>query len=160
MSIIQGGSVANGSGKMLEDSIRDVIVRNGYTELTVDEKALLVNTGEIHRFAYPRWFVAQAPMYKNVYGARFQADFILLNDTTYPDGLVIESKFQKAPGSVDEKYVFTVMTLKGVKPMPSMLVLDGGGARRKAIEWIQSENNKLFSSKSLIEFTHWAITEL
>ena len=98
------------------------------------------------------WFVEQIDCERNLYGSRWRLDFYLFHPDKFPNGLVIESKWQGSPGSVDEKYVFTVLSLKSLST-PSMLVLGGGGARRGAVDWIRKQIGKNF--KTTDQFIDW-----
>jgi len=154
------GRNANKSGKMLEHTIKEVLSHRGYIELDPDEKRMLVRTLDIKQFPYDKWYVEQARMFESVYRTKFVADFVMYDSKKYPEGLLIESKWQGVPGSVDEKYVFTVKSLVNID-IPAMLVLDGGGARAAAVSWIKRQHkNNVFQSKSISEFIRWANTEI
>jgi hypothetical protein len=66
-----------------------------------------------------------------------QSDFVVHDPINYPNGLHVECKWQSAQGSVDEKYVFTMLTLENFQ-RPSILILAGPAARKDAIEWLRS----------------------
>jgi len=150
------GRTANRNGKWLEGTIEDQLVRAGYYQLSDKEKVTLRNQdGFIEMPENHAWFVRQIALERNLYGSMFTSDFYL-RSPLYPDGLHIESKFQGTPGSVDEKYVFTVLSMKNFKS-PSILVLDGGGSRQGAVKWMKSQQKTgKFNFMTLGEFMLWA----
>jgi hypothetical protein len=150
------GKTANRNGKWLEDTIADQLRRAGYKELGQQEKVILkAQDGFIDLPDDESWFVSQVALERNLYGAMFTSDFYL-KGPKYPSGLHIESKFQGTPGSVDEKYVFTVLSMKQFKS-PGILVLDGGGTRQGAVRWMKSQQKKdKFDFMTLGEFMIWA----
>lgn len=152
------GKKANKNGKWLEKTISNLLTQAGYYELSSDErKKFLSENGSLDVTSEHRWFVEQVAIHRNIYDAKWKLDFFIFNQEKYPDGLYIESKWQGTQGSVDEKYVFTVLSLKDL-PQPSMLILDGGGARQGAIKWIknQSRRSNQFTFFTFSEFLVWA----
>lgn len=155
--IEQGGCRANRNGKGLEGQIRQTLLHHGYVELDDDKKRVLIVEDTLPMTDSKKWFVSQASIEKNLYGSRFRSDFFIYNSEKYPAGMHIESKWQGSQGSVDEKYVFTALSLKAIS-VPSLLVLDGGGARQGAIKWLRSQatGKKGFRFMTFIEFMRWA----
>lgn len=151
------GKTANRNGKWMEGTIADLLRRAGYTELTDHQKRMLRNQdGVLVLTDTPRWFVQQVGLERNLYGAVFTSDFYVHCNDKYPDGMHIESKYQGTPGSVDEKYVFTTLSLKGFQS-PSILVLDGGGSRPGALKWMKRQQVKgKFTFMTMGEFNLWA----
>lgn len=49
-----------------------------------------------------------------------------LESRVWPDGLVIQCKWQASSGSVEEKYPFEVLNIQKDE-YPTIIVLDGGG---------------------------------
>ena len=133
------GSVANKNGRDLEDIIETVITQKGYTQLTASEKAKLQYDTRLIplNFFGDKWYSAQTIIGESLYGSKMKIDFVLYDKLKFPDGLIIEAKWQSSQGSVDEKYVYTALSLlkqKGEK----ILVLDGGGFREGAMNYLQS----------------------
>lgn len=158
--MIQGGSTANRNGKTLEKMMRTALESVGCQELTPEEKDELRAYKNVSMFPYDKWFTTQIRMYDSIYQRPFVADFVVYSKSTLPDGVLVEAKWQGSAGSVDEKYVFTVMTLKQKDMMPTMLVIDGTGARPDAIAWIKRQQNPRFKMKTLAEFIAWAHSEV
>lgn len=69
-----------------------------------------------------------------------------MNQNKFPDGLIIECKWQQSNGSVDEKYPFTVYNILKIG-VPTIILLDGKGYKRQAMEWLKSQAHP---SKALI----------
>jgi hypothetical protein len=86
-----------------------------------------------------------------------RCDFLVYDMPEFPDGLIIESKWQGSGGSVDEKYPYLVLNIKEVFPCPTIIVLDGGGSRPGAVKWLkgQVDRERLYGVYSLGEFLLW-----
>jgi hypothetical protein len=93
----------------------------------------------------PRWYMRNVKRFRNLYGVGFFADFVVYDERSFPAGLVIESKQQDQAGSVDEKYVFTVMSLKALHGLYgglcAWLVFGGDGARAVALDWMRAQED-------------------
>lgn len=121
----------------MEEDVRQILLQHGFAELDAGQKReLVVNDGKMRHLDAP-WFAYQAKVFKNLYNARMTSDFICWHPDV-PEGFVVEVKWQASAGSVDEKYVFTVLSLKAL-PLHSVLVLEGGGCRAEAIKWIRKQ---------------------
>ena len=76
---------------------------------------------------------------KGIYGTEQYCDFICYHPERWPDNLIIESKWQKRAGSVDEKYPYLVLNIQNHYRCPTVLVLDGGGYKNGAELWIRAQ---------------------
>lgn len=134
--------IAN-SGKLFESQIRSVIDRCGYTYC--DRDSQLETPYYKTQFAHSKA--------KSLYGKSMRADFFCWHPVKWPNGLIIEAKYQAVGGSVDEKYPYTVLSLKQID-FPSVIIFEGGGATRSAIEWAvsQADNKKHYSFDGISEF--------
>ena len=152
------GQRANRNGKWLEANIADLLLRAGYYELEDYERKTLERTdGDIQRFS-GQWFAQQVSIDKNMYGAMHRTDIFVHHPDKYPIGLHIEAKYQGSGGSVDEKYVFTALSLAAFRA-PSILVLDGEGARSCAVKWLKQyakESKGTLVFMSLADFSAYA----
>ena len=72
----------------------------------------------------------QSPVGTSIYGTPLAADFIIYGADTFPHGLAIESKWQHAQGSVDEKLPYLVLNIREGYRVPAIIVADGGGHHR------------------------------
>lgn len=95
----------------------------------------------------------------NIYGYPIRCDFVVRRLPGLADGLIIESKWQSAGGSVDEKYPFLVANIRRCYPHPTIILADGGGAKPGAIKWLktQVDGHKLIGVFSLNELLNWII---
>lgn len=157
MSYDPAGHLANKNGKWLEGIIASQLRQAGYYELTPAEKKLFLRQDGILIIPQTKWFAQQVRLERNLYEARFTSDFYVSGSESFPDGLHIESKWQGSAGSVDEKYVFTALSLLSFK-CHSVIVLSGGGARRGAVKWLKTQASKSrgkFKFFTLEEFVAW-----
>lgn len=146
MSKSQGAS-ANESGKDMEAAIEAALIRAGFTKATDQQKAAFQQgaSGFGDDDLGDRWYMRNVKRFINLYGVRFFADFVVYDKDVLPNGLVIEAKHQALAGSVDEKYVFTVLSLKALHEkyggLCAWLVFSGSGARAVAVEWMSGQQD-------------------
>ena len=160
--ILQGGKTANRTGALFEAQIKPVLLGHNYEFVPPSEALSAIKRGDEMSALGDKWFTSQIALERNIYKAKFRTDFFLFNAGKFPLGMHIECKWQGSAGSVDEKYVFTVLSLKALLS-ESVLILDGDGARRGAVEWIKSEEKKggrfrFFGSIS--QFNNWAVKNI
>ena len=149
------GSNAKKTGNILESQVAAVFEHSGFKNINSATVLMAIVNGDDLSSLGSRWYTTQIACERNLYKAKFKTDIFVFCDTNWPKGLHIECKYQGMGGSVDEKYVFTAMSLKKLKS-PSMLIVTGGGARNCAIEWIRSEETKTFKfCASLDQFNNW-----
>lgn len=131
--LTQGGR-AGSNGASAEDTISDILTRKG------------------HRHE------RQKGIGQGIYGTMLRADFFLEQVSGYPDGLIIESKWQETMGSVDEKLPYLVENIRICYPCPAIIVVGGGGMRPLALAWLkrQADGNRLAAVFTLEEFLTWA----
>ena len=99
-------------------------------------------------------YAKQVPCGTSIYETKRKCDFLVLNKEKFPDGLIIECKWQESAGSVDEKYPFTVFNILKIG-VPTIILLDGGGYKQKAMEWLKSKvtpNSALIGVYNMAEF--------
>lgn len=127
------GSQANRSGQMAEQTICSILHLRGYT------------------------FTRQAYVGSSIYDHPLRADILVATGPEFPNGFVIESKWQDQGGSVDEKFPYLVMNIKERSPYPTVIVYGGGGAKPGAIAWLRRQvGGNLLAVLSLEEFLSWA----
>jgi hypothetical protein len=97
-----------------------------------------------------------------IYGEALKTDFYVTGLRDFPLGLIIESKWQEKPGSVDEKFPYLVQNIIRCYPCPAIIVYGGKGAREGGLEWLhtQADGQKLLAVFSLEEFLTWTIRNL
>lgn len=98
----------------------------------------------------------------SIYGMPIKADLFVSGIVIFPNGLIIESKWQEIGGSVDEKFPYLVENIKRKYPCPAIVVVGGGGAKFGAIDWLrrQVDGYKLFAVFSFEELLTWTIRNL
>lgn len=103
-------------------------------------------------------FNRQVKIGTHIFGHTLKVDFVLTNLREYPNGLVLECKWQDSDGSVDEKFPTLVMNLRDHCPVPSVVVIAGGKCRPGALKWIkaQYDGQKLLRIFRYEEFMSWA----
>lgn len=159
----QGGYHANINGRTLENTVKGVLDSKGFRCLSLEEKKLLVRSdGNVPGFK-DRWYCPQVRLERNLYGSKYTSDFLVYDSVKFPRMLHIEVKWQGSSGSVDEKYVFTALSLLEFRG-DTLLILGGGGARQGAVQWLSalsSKNRKNFKFIGGIDtFIQWANYEL
>ena len=160
MQLIQGGTTATKTGKLLETQIKHILLSLSYQEQqkklvkdSIDQNKPLNSLGKM-------WFTEQLAIDTNLYGNLYKADFFLYHEINYPTGLQIESKYQDVGGSVDEKFPFIVKTLQNLST-PTIIIFDGGGARQCAINWaIEQECKQMLVFVGVNDFAAYARKQL
>jgi len=75
-----------------------------------------------------------------IYETERKSDFLVINRDRFRNDLIIECKWQKSKGSVDEKYPFLIYNIIRTG-IPTVIILDGGGYKRAAMEWLKENVN-------------------
>jgi hypothetical protein len=133
------------SGQLFEAQLQATIERCGYVFLDNNESS----TQPYYKRQFSNGLLS-------LYGKVMRTDFYCWHPIKHPNGLLVEAKYQGANGSVDEKYPYLVLSLKQ-QAIPSVLVLEGGGATRKSIEWCLEQNSATFTAfDGLTPFIHKA----
>lgn len=149
------GKSATKTGRILESQVCSVFKGSGFKFIDSREVLTLITHGDDMNLFGEKWYTTQIAIERNLYKAKFKSDLFVFHYDVWPVGIHIECKYQGMGGSVDEKYVFTVQSLKNLKA-PSLLLVTGGGARNCAIEWIRSQETKRFKfCASLDQFNNW-----
>lgn len=92
----------------------------------------------------------------SIYNHKLKCDFLISNVTGFPDGLIIESKWQDVSGSADEKFPYLVMNIKERYPCPAIVVYGGDGHKNGAITWLRNQiGDKLIGVYSIEEFVSY-----
>lgn len=127
------GAKANKAGKVAETMFDAMLIQMGYTPL----KQHMIGIG--------------------IYGTPIYADILLKSAPGFPDGLIIESKWQGSAGSVDEKYPYLIENIRHCYPCPVIIVADGDGARPGAIRWLKSQidGTNLYAVFTVKELITW-----
>lgn len=141
----QGGYTANKTGNNLERFIENILIDEDYT--FIDKNEFISSISDI------KIFTKQLHLCKGIYNTKISCDFILYHPEKHSDCLVIESKWQQSPGSVDEKFPYLVANIQDIYPYKTIIVLDGGGYKKGAEEWLRSQvKDNLMGVYNMTEF--------
>lgn len=147
--VVQGGKTAKHTGNRLEKFVEDALIENHYQLVPPDRF-------EASRYMGQAFYSKQVAICKTIYETQAYCDFALYHPEKYPDGLIIESKWQQQGGSVDEKYPYLLLNIQTRYPHKTILLLDGGGYKPTAEAWLRKEvGNNLIAVMSMVEFQTW-----
>lgn len=147
------GTQANYNGNNLQKYVFNRLLEKGYA--LVDKKKF-----NPARILEQPIFADQFPLCKGIYDNDVRCDFILYHPTKHPKCLVIECKWQEAAGSVDEKFPYVVANIKERYPCAAIILLDGGGCKPSAKDWLKKqEDKKLIHVFNMSEFQKWSNSE-
>ena len=148
--IMAQGTRANYTGNELEGIIEYTLKRKGYAFIPRKDF-------KVAELLDQPVFTRQFPLGKGIYGNNLNCDFILFHPQKHPSCLIIESKWQEKAGSVDEKFPFLVQNVREKYPYATIIVLDGGGYKKGAEEWLRKQTGpKLLRVFNMMEFQKWA----
>lgn len=131
---ITGGGQANKTGSVLELFIKRILEDNGYTLFSNHRDQLFTNRKTVGGKQYS----TQVPCGTSIYESPRKCDFLVMNNDKFPEGLIIECKWQQSAGSVDEKYPFTVFNILKIG-VPTIIILDGNGYKKTAMKWLKDQ---------------------
>ncbi len=131
------GSKANKTGNELEWFVENTLLRRGYTEFQGNKKQAFANRNSISGKQY----IKQLHVGDSIYETKRKVDFFIVNKNKYPDGFIIECKWQQSAGTTDEKYPFLLFNILKTG-VPTVILLDGGGYKPAAEAWLKNQANK------------------
>lgn len=135
--IISSGKQANVTGNALERFVEHVLTEHDYTEFINHKDQVFALRHTIGGKQYSK----QPYCGQSIYDTVRRCDFLVFNQDKFPDGLIIECKWQQAKGSVDEKYPFAVHNIMKTG-VPTIILIDGGGYKKSALEWLRGQAGK------------------
>lgn len=163
------GGYANSAGRTLENTIIGTLQSKGFVCVPYREYTNYVRRhGQVEaNQRYGTELLLRNVPYTTIYGHQGKTEFLLLS-ARYDLRIRIECKWQQSAGSVDEKFPY--LYLNCLEAMPEdhiIVVLDGGGAKREAVEWLmravaekryatEENKKKLIEVFNLAEFLAWA----
>lgn len=145
-----GGGRANHTGNRLEGFVEDILKREGFQEFWDHKEQIFENRKAVGGKQYAK----QVPCGTSIYETQRKCDFLVLNKEKFPDGLIIECKWQQSSGSVDEKYPLTLFNIIKIA-VPTIILLDGGGYKPAAMKWLKDQvdpNRALIGVYNMTEF--------
>jgi len=146
----QQGRQANQNGKAFEEQISQRLKSKGY-----------IQANAIPEDCDQPFFIYQyRGNFTSIYGLPMRVDFFVWHPVKYPDGLIIECKYQETSGSADEKFPYTIACLRNIG-LPAILLLVGKGAKRCSVEWcLQQQDHQLTVFSDFESFFRAANREL
>lgn len=136
MQLVVQGAESNHSGQFLEQAIEDEFSRRGVPVFDATEK--MHNSDWV-----TECFLLRNAPYTSIYGCQSRSEF-LYRDCRLGRDIRIECRWQQVAGSVDEKMPYLYMNALLAMPEHEIwLVVEGGGARPEAIEWLKRECSKV-----------------
>ena len=130
------GTHANKTGNRLEKFVRQALIDYGYKEFWNYKEQVFANRKTVGG----KQFSCHVAVGKTIYETKRIVDFLVINHDLFPEGLIIECKWQQSGGSVDEKYPFLLYNIMRTG-VPTILLLDGGGYKKEAEKWIREQAN-------------------
>lgn len=128
------GAFANKTGNRLERFVQDTLNSYGYAEFWDHKDQIFENRKAVGGKQYAK----QVPCGMSIYETKRKCDFLVLNKEKFPEGLIIECKWQQSNGSVDEKYPFTVFNVFKIG-VPTVILIDGDGYKPAALKWLKGQ---------------------
>src|SRR5580704_8624310 len=126
------GARANYTGNSLEEFVHSTLIRKGY-------KFVEHRQFDAERFLDRPIFTVHYPVARSIYDTQLFCDFLIFHPDKHAANLIIESKWQQSRGSVDEKFSFLVANIREKYPHATIVVLDGGGYKKKANQWLRAQ---------------------
>ena len=148
-------------GRRLEGAAAEFLEMAGYTFIDDPKiKRMVASEGVENALDTLKRLKGKAPMYVgqtnacfSIYGVPWKIDFLVYHPDLFPEGLLVEVKQQSAPGSVDEKYPFVIMSLQNNTPAKGLIFMGGGAIRDCVRDWcLSQESDDLFVATNEREF--------
>lgn len=141
------GNEGNISGKEFEEFIETQLLECDYT--FVNRNEFFDHVGDVPIYS------REVRIDRTIYDAVYRCDFLLHHPDKWPKCLVIEAKWQKSGGTVDEKYPYLVLNIRK-SPYKTILLLDGGGYRPGAEKWVRAQvDEELLHVFNAEQFLNW-----
>lgn len=128
------GGRANKTGNRLEMFVESILKAEGYEEFWNHKEQVFANRKSVGGKQYAK----QVVVGDSIYGNKVRCDVLVLNKDKFPDGLIIECKWQQSKGSVDVKFPFNVFNIMKIG-VPTIILIDGGGYSKKSFEWLKGQ---------------------
>jgi hypothetical protein len=92
--------------------------------------------------------IAQVDIGVSIYGTKRKCDFAIYHPEKWPEGLLIECKWQQMGGSADEKFPLAVLNIKMQSPYKSY--------KKSAEQWMRNQvDGKLLHVFNMSQFQTW-----
>lgn len=156
------GAQANLNGKIFENMMIPIFEAHGYKVLSESDAIK-----RPHLLDGVTRYVLRNAKYTTIYNENGKTEFVIVNEERR---IRVENKYQSAAGSVDEKFVYTLLNAIEAYPEKEVIiVIDGDGYKPGARKWVSDHiknnwlNFKEFKSIKLftiMEFVNWFNKEM
>lgn len=137
----QGGYHATSSGKVLESIVESSLIAKGLQVINYKQWAK-------DKDSWGREVLIKHVPYDSIYKHSSKTEFLAISDE-FNICTRIECKWQQASGSVDEKFPFLFLNCAEMMTEPHVIILlDGGGAKKGAVDWLTQACEKFNSDPS------------
>ena len=147
-----GGAATGRGGLSLETIISNILAANSYVYFPPkDFHAKRVDEEK----CYTRY---AKKSFRGIYETNIEIDILLQHAQLFPDCLAIELKWQRTPGTADEKLPYLVENIKTCSPYPTIVVYGGEGFRPGAIRWLRAQvGGNLLHVFDIAQFKSWVL---
>jgi len=157
------GSKAVTFGNVLEKTGAGTLAGHGYVPIdcNIPKKqrlGLLLTCND-----FPKRYATQVYIGSGIYGTEIYVDFYVMGSVSIPSSFIVECKWQQTGGSVDEKLPYVNLNIQNCYPAPAIVLIDGGGMKQGAINWLNAQvnvNQNLLAVHTLTSFITWANNNL
>lgn len=132
---LTAGSKAARAGKSFEDKFAKRLIQLGYVEIQNPFEKEEFLQGRPWKLS--RWYLRQAIIGETIFGRTRFVDFFV-GGKAFPAGIVVECRWQKSPGTVEDKVTTLLENIK-LSERPTILLLDGGGAGKGVISYLKKQ---------------------
>lgn len=153
----QGGSIAASSGSTLESMVIGAIANKGL-------EVIMYRHWEKNKEQYGNELLLRHVPYTTIYGHNGNTEFLIMSEQRNISTR-IECKWQQTNGSVDEKFPYLFANcVEQLQESHIIILLDGGGAKPGAVEWLNQvclkynndpSANKIIEVMDVMKFTCW-----
>lgn len=158
----QGGKAVT-SGKMFENNVERILQGHGYVQVGQNLRRKQKLESILSSTNLPKRYATQVHVGDGIYGTDIYVDFYLICSASFNSGLIIQCQSQQTSGSVDEKLPYLNLNIQDCYPAPTVVLLDGGGMKAGAIDWLKAQvgvNPNLLAVHNLTDFVAWANNNL
>lgn len=148
------GSRANHNGAKFEFFVEIMLCAHKYGK-SENAKELFKHRGQVKG----KYYAPQVSVGVDGFGGRGRriADFLLVNIPIFPNGHLLECKWQQVGGSADRKIVSTVNDVKTTferEGVPTTVIYGGPGFDQDKIKWLKRQVGKdgLYAAFSMEDF--------
>lgn len=133
--MLSSGTLANNNGRQLEAVVEIVLRQRGL-------KAVPSKSFRLEPEAFGSEVLETHVPFDSVYGGRGYTEYVI-HSSQLNKNIRLDCKWQQVGGSVDEKFPNLLLNLYNSPEEECIILVDGGGARDGAIEWLRETTDRL-----------------